>query len=363
MSEIQVLMKINGKLQAYVCGQNGKILTPLQEGGYETWTNRWECLGLHSEFENQPLVLEVSVSEGVLGKREGENFLGAILYTKDWPASRQRGEIWTRPNLRGLVYEGFQTFYTDISWRQNKFVNLSTDSSSNNLCVVEVGKKGFQTHEFCVVTDGEYVFLAYNITYHGKMFVRDGLLFVPDLQRKNIVSPNTLEALQWRVDVSQLKRDSAKDPDWRQYQCWAEQIDYLQLEENEAVVIAMATPIGSFYLRDRDRRHVTSSIREIHTPPGDCPFPTVGLVCTGVFGGIDQRLVLNNVTFYEDSEKRYGDMNVAAAAVIPDMGVPEESLIRESRRPRSRRTARMVLPESPNLAELERAVWGENSSV
>lgn len=351
-------MKLNGKLSAHVYGQDGKIIAPLQEGKYETWTNSWECLGLHSELENKDLVLEVSVSDAVLGEVRDGKYLGAILYTKDWPASRQGREAWVTPQLRGLVFEGFKTFCTHIDWRRNQFGNFNTDSSSNNLCVVEVGKNGFQTHQFCVVTDGEYVFLVYNLTYHGQMFKRDGELFVPDLQRREIVSGNTLDALQWRVDPFKLKEYNPA------YQCWAERIDFKQLGEGEAVVIAMMTPIGSFLLRDRDCRHITSNIRDISVPAGVCPFPTIGLVCSGVITRADQRLVMDEIEFYADFEDRYAEMSFvpkSGGSIIPDMGVPEKTVIVRGRRPASRRRARMILPESLNLTELEQAVWGNGS--
>lgn len=345
-------MKINEKISARVCASDEPI-TSLQTGAYETWHNGWECLGLHSELKGKTLTLQVKVSQEVLGGDFRGNFAGVVVFTKDWPASRGGQETWVKPEQFKAQEDGV-VFYSKAGWKGNY-----TDSAANNICVVEVCNNVFKTHEFCVVSDGEYVFLVYNMTYHGQMFKRGGELFVPDLQRKNIVSRGILQALQARVNPDKLPQYDDK------YQCWAEMIDYTQLEANEAVVIAMATPIGSFYLRDKDCRHITATIRQIHGASGECPFPTVGLVCHGSFSNTDQRPVMNDIEFYGDSENRYSQMILAGegGAVIPDMGVPEEKLIIQGRRPRSQRVARkhqMKLPPiDPGVLELGRLAFGK----
>lgn len=288
----------------------GESMDPVNNGERTTWPNQWVEL---SATTSGKYTLKVTVNE--LKATE------VVTFIKNFPESYGAPEeIWAFPKWSagdegGKVYE--TTFNLDLERNQ-------TDTALNNLCVVEIRDSGhFTTHEFSVQFHKDRLYLVYQETYHGPVVQKNFVFCIPDLERRHITNPKLRQRL---FDYFFSKKIISKLPKYNpHYRCWAERMKFGKLkgrrEDGKAqiVVIAMATPIGLMFGRDRRGTHVMFPVKNVVVFEG-CPVPTVGSICWASLKEQPNGLFAEQVEMLPDaeSEQLYTSMQGAKKRFIPD---------------------------------------------
>lgn len=264
MNEEQIL--ITG---VSITNPEGDEIDAQKSGEKPTWPNQWVKLGIE---QSGKYTLEVSVA-----KLPGR---GIFVYTKNWPASKgPKNDVWDFPKTteteEGATYA--TTLVVDFEGRH-------ISAASNNICVVEMRDDGYFTvHEFSVQFHQVSAYLIYNETYHGPVVKRKGEFACPDLERRNITNPALRHKLfKYFTSNGLVAKLPEANPNYR---CWAERIKYPRLkgaekkgDREQLVIIAMASPIGMMFARNRKGDHVLMSVKNVNSAEG-CPMGTVGSIC------------------------------------------------------------------------------------